>query len=240
MLWNALCKLKDQQTAQIGVMSKMNVAKQLQIDSNAGTDTVSGIKVAMGKMYAQHVSLMTDMHLVKIEKEQLMTDYVAFYNSFIDNLRAKYAMYNNTDIDEDFLAEYVSQWSTSFFNQAQIEYLERSIERNEITIKQNAQQLNDHHLLTNSLRFIYSDIETLYCRMRGEMNALASVKDKIEHNQNFLKYFIQTKNEQQAGKLIGSGLIHNNSSSSFDSSNDNVLSSTQLDNDMDSTVMSFK
>lgn len=211
-------------------MSKTDLSKKLQVDNIKGPET--GFKVAISKMYALHISMMADKHLLKKEKKRLLNDYVVFYNSFVTNLRARFAMYNNTDIDDEFLDEYVNQYSGAYYNQAQIEFLERAIEANDKEISQRAQTLNDHNLMTNSLRYIYTDIENLYCRIREDMNTLIHVKEKIEYNENLLKYLIQRKNDQQGVTITAN---HNNSSSSsFNSLNESMFST------MDSTMMSIR
>lgn len=240
VLWNALNALKDRQLAEINVMSKVNINKLLQIEENNSTaSTTNGFKNAVSKMYAQHISMMADVHLGKIEKERLLNDYVTAYNAFLSDMRTKFALFNNTDIDDELLAEYIVQYSSSCFNRAEIEFLERQIEQNEKDIEARSGAMNDHNIILNSLRCIYDDIEKLYCTMREDMRALASVQNKIRHNEGLLKYLIDCENEKHTQKLIGSGgggINQSISSCSSDDSNNTVLSNCTLDSTISSTM----
>lgn len=210
-------------------MSKINIAKILQI--NNVDDTDSGFKVAISKLYAKHIGLEIEKRLTTKEKERLLNDYVTFYNSFVIDLRAKFSMYNNSNIDTDFLDEFVRQYSTSYYDQAQIEFLQKAINANEVEIEQRTHTLEDHHLMTNALRCTYSDIEQLYCQMREDMTALSHVKEKIEYNENLLRYLLRTKSNDQ--QPMATRINQNNSmSSSFDSCNESVLCSTKIDFDI--------
>lgn len=247
VLWNALNVLKDRQLAEINVMSKLNIAKLLQIEQNNST-ALNGFQIAVGKMYAQHISLMADIHLCKIEKERLVNDYMAAYNAYVTNMQTKYALFNNTDIEDDLLHDYIKQYSASRFKQAQIEFFERQVELNEKEIEDRAQGMNDHNIILNSLRCIYDDIEKLYCTMREDLRALASVQEKIRHNEGMLKYLIDCENEKHTQKLIaggGSGTLSAginqsnsqwNSYSSSDDSSVTGLSNATLDSTISSTM----
>lgn len=240
VLWNALNALKDRQLADINVMSKVNINKLLQIEENNLTSSTSnGFKIAVSKMYAEHISMMADLHLGKILKERLLNDYVNAYNTFLSDMRTKFALFNDTEIDDDLLAEYMVQYCSSCFIRAQIEFLERQSEQNEKDIDARSVAMNDHPLILNSLRCIYDDIEKLYCTMREDMQALASVQNKIRHNEGLLKYLIDCENEKHTQKLIGSGGSGVNQSISFSSSDDSnttVLSNCTLDSTISSTM----
>lgn len=214
----------------IDAMSKMNVNKMLEVSNGAGINA-PGFKVAISKLYAKHIGLEVEKRTLSREKQRLLDDYVVSYESFVINLRAKYAMFNNVDIDDDFLDDYMQQFSTSCYSQAQIDFLQKSIEGLEAELLQRNQMQQDHQLMTNSLRCIYEEIESLYCQMQDDMNALNSIRGKLEHNDGLLRYLVQSKNEQQT---LGAGggarnNTNNSTSSSFNSSNDSVLCSTKLD-----------
>lgn len=199
--------------------------------SNGAGINAPGFKVAIGKLYAKHIGLEVEKRALIREKQRLLDDYVVVYESFVLNLRAKYAMFNNVDIDDDFLDDYMQQYSTSCYSQAQIDFLQKSIESLETELLQRNQMQQDHQLMTNSLRCIYEEIESLYCQMQDDMNALNSIRAKLEHNDGLLRYLVQSKNEQQT---LGAGggtrnNANNSTSSSFNSSNDSVLCSTKLD-----------
>lgn len=223
----------------IDVMSKLNVNKLMEVNNGAGINA-SGFKVAIGKLYAKHIALEIEKRSLNREKQHLLDNYVVYYESFVISLRAKYAMFNNVDIDDDFLDDYMQQYSTSCYAQAQIEFLQKSIETIDAEIMQRNQMQQDHQLMNNSLRYIYNEIEIFYCQMRDDMAALNSVRKKLEHNESLLRYLVQNKNEQQT-LCVGNGTtrhnFNNSTSSSFgSSSNESVLSSTKLDC-FDSTLM---
>lgn len=236
-LWNDLCRLKDKQLADIAVMSKMNITEILNVN---GTSTGSldatkrAFKNGLTKLYALHISVMLDTKLSQANKEKIMNDYVMVYNPYLADLRNKYAMYNNSDIDDELLATYIRSYSQSCFNEAQIEFYEGAIARNVAEMEARARQLEDHTTLRESFRSTYDEIEKLYITMRTDMTALSSVKDKIKHNEEYIDYLVKSQNEQFAGKLVGSG--HNTSCTAFSSSalsssgDSSILSTTSLDN----------
>lgn len=220
----------------IDAMSKLNVNKMLEATNGAGINA-SGFKVAIGKLYAKHIGLDIEKRSLGREKQRLLGDYVVFYESFVIDLRAKYAMFNNIDIEDDFLDEYMQQYSTSCYSQAQIEFLQKSIETLETELMHRNQTQQEHQLMTNSLRCIYEEIESLYCQMHEDMNALNNVRDKLVHNEGLLRYLVQSKSDQQT--LGGGGGRHNvsnSTNSSFNTSNDSVLCSTKLDS-FDNTML---
>lgn len=212
----------------IDVMSKLNVNKMLEVSNGTGINA-SGFKTAVSKLYAKHIGLEVEKRLLGREKQRLLDDYVLYYESFVINLRAKYAMFNHVDIDDDFLDNYMQQYSTSCYSQGQIEFLQKSIETLESEMLQRNQMQQDHQLITNSLRCIYEEIESLYCQMQDDMNALNTVRGKLEHNEGLLRYLVQSKNEQQTLCGGGARLNASSSTSSFNSSNESVMCSTKLD-----------
>lgn len=220
--------------ADIAIMSKINITDVLSVNNIDSLDaTRSAFKSGLTNLYGYHISVMLDTKLAKISKEKIINDYVSTYNSYVANMRMKYALYNNNDINDEILSEYVSNYSALRYHEAQIEFYERAIERNEIEIKDRARQLEEHQMLINSFRAKYDEIEELYCTMRKDMEALLSVKDKIKHNEEFIKYMIEVQNEKVAGKVIGNG---NNTScmSSFSSALSNsgdssILSTSSMD-----------
>lgn len=215
----------------IDVMSKQNVSKMLEVDNGTGINA-AGFKTAISKLYAEHIRLELNKRALQSEKESLTSDYVSSYESFVEDLRAKYAMFNNNDIDDDLLHDYMQQSSMSCYMQAQIEYLQKSIEKLDEEISRQNEIQQDHQLMNNSLRCTYEEFETLYCKMLEDMNALNSVRAKLELNESQLRYLVQSKNEQLTlGSGGGGGRLNSSSatSSSFNSSNDSVLSSTKLD-----------
>lgn len=221
----------------IDAMSKLNVNKMLETANGTGINA-PGFKVAISKLYAKHIGLELEKRSLSREKQRLLDDYVLYYESFVTDLRAKYAIFNSVDIDDDFLDDYMQQYSTACYAQAQIEFLQKSIESLEAEMMRSNQIQQDHQMMTNSLRCIYEEIEMLYCQMKDDMKALNSVRGKLEHNESLLRYLMQSKNEQQQ-TMYGGSVRHNANNStnnSFNSSHESVLCSTKLDS-FDGTMM---
>lgn len=224
ILWNNLLAMKDRQLVEIGVMSRMNIANLLKVsDGPTGSastqSTASSYKIAIGKMYALHVSLMVDMHLGKMEKQKLVTDYVMAYNTFESNIQTKYELFNKNEVAHELLVAYVTQFSTMCYNQAQIEYLERAIAENDNEIMERTEALKDHSALTNSYRCICNEIEDLYCKTQEDMRSLSSVKDKIKVNEDYLRYLIEKQNDMDAVKILGTAAGNTNEPANSSSSN---------------------
>lgn len=211
VLFMNLLREKDLQVAAIEKMANIDVNN---LPSNRGRVEY---KTSLSRLYAQHIGLEIDRRRIRREMESVVNDYIDAYNQFAENLRT------TSDIDDDLLDTYLQQFSMNCYSKAQIEYLRQTIASVTIQSEQNLQMQNELQHTTKILQSTYNEIEQLYCTMRNDINALASVKEKLDHNQNTLRYLVQSKSggsgsEQQAMNV--SRASQNNSLASFNSTVD--------------------
>lgn len=134
--------------------------------------------------------------------------------------------------DADTFNEYIFLLMSLQYNTAELERLKSR----ELTIKQELldnfgpdEQSTDFSTLSTRLRDLYQESDRLYGSLSLNTIALKMVKEKSE-------YVVTASRKMHAlrvGKRVpesGVTMLHNNSSISFDSSDDQVLCSTKLEN----------
>lgn len=193
IFWDQLNKQMETKILALETLNKVDVSKVAKND--ASNDSILALEIA--KLQAEHIKLVIDGNSIDGHDERLSNEYVIFYEQFLSHLRMKFAMYNNTDIDEDTLADYISQWTALRFGQGELEYLRQAVDDNEAEIRR-VRKLNDEYKATHSTLFdMYDQIQEKFSGTRDELSNLSQVKGKILHSKNVLRYLFQCKSEQQ-------------------------------------------
>lgn len=238
VLWTKICEQLKQTQMSMETLTKMDMDKILYVD--AGNDEPGSkncLQIEIGKLHAKHIKLCIMRHGVDSKSESLTNDYVVHYQSFLDDMRAKFAMYNNQNIDDDFLGDYLSMYSTLHYGKGEIEYLLKTIDENELEI-QRRKKSNEEYLNANmELSKIYEEIENLYVRTHEDIYNLSHVREKIQHSEELIRYLLQPKKDQQP--QLGSDAmarLNNSVNSSRSSNNDSVLYNSHTDS-LNSTGM---
>ncbi|XP_031625479.1 augmin complex subunit dgt5 [Contarinia nasturtii] len=228
-LWTGIGDQMKQKASMMETLSLMDMEKILYV--NAGYDDPTqknNLQVEIGKLHAKHVKLCIMRHGIDKRSEGILNDYVVFYESFLNDLRSKYLMYNNQSIDDDFLGDYLSLYSTLYYGKGEIEYLLNVVEENQTEI-QRRKKSNDDYLVGNTeLTKIYLDMENLYVRTHEDIYNLTHVREKIQHSEDLMRYLLQCKKDQQL-PAPGSDTRMNSSGNSSVASNDSVLSTNRSD-----------
>lgn len=227
ILWKSLYKQTLRQLATIEAMSKMDLAKLIESKFNqtngwAGNDS----RFEIGKLHAKHVNLAVQRHVVNRDDERLTNEYVDAFNEFLVNIKAKFSMYNNNEIDDDFLQEYMEACGLLWFQNGEIDVLRKIIDENDAEIRRQQAISVEYQTFNNSLRSMYDAIEDLYYRVREDLHNLNGVKEKIEHIEGEMRYIFQRNNDQQMSILGNTNASFNSAGNSFNVSNDITLSST--------------
>lgn len=225
VLWNSLSKQMEQRVLLVDGLAKNDLAKFL-----SGTSS-EGPKLDVTKLYAKHMRLFIQKHKIKKESESSVNEYILYYNSFLTNMRAKFCMYNNVEIDDELLGEFMASFSAMSYIKGEMEYLKKVIADNEIEIQHRRKLHDDDRIATEALRQTYKDIEEAYFQVRDDMTALVHVKGKIMQTKNSMQYLLQCKTDQHFSVLGNSTMRANKSgnSTSLNASNESVFSSTMSD-----------
>lgn len=209
-------------------LSSMDIDKVLYIDGYDDPSQKNGLQIEIGKLHAKHIKLCIQRHGINKQIAN-SNDYVVFYESFLKDMRSKFMMYNNQSIDDDFLADYLGTYSSLHYGKGEIEFLLKTIGQNDLQIQRQKKYNEEYRIANMELTNIYNDMENLYVRTHEDTHNLMHVRDKIQHNEELMRYLLQCKKDQQQPTLSGDGRLNSTANSSFGSNNDSVLSSTRSD-----------
>lgn len=219
VLWDQLNKRMENKTLALDVLAKIDLTKMLKGDES--NDSMLATEIA--KLQAEHIKLVIDGNAIDDHDDRLSHEYVIFYEQFLSHLRTKFAMYNNTDIDEDSLADYISQWTALRFGQGEVDYLRKAVNENEAEIRR-IRKLNDEYKATHTTLFdMYYEIQETYYNTRDELTNLSLVKEKILHSKNVIRYLLQCKSDQQSNLLSTTSILHQTHLSNESSSDGHTM-----------------
>lgn len=215
----------DQKVALVDGLAKNDLSKFLSGGSNEKP------KLEVTRLYAKHMRFFIQKYKIKKESETSLNEYILYYNSFLTNMRAKFCMYNNVEIDDELLGEFMAGFSALSYIKGEMEYLKKVIADNEAEIQHRRKMHEDDRIATEALRQTYKDIEESYFQVRDDMTALVHIKGKIMQCKNSMQYLLQCKSDQQFSILNNSTMRANRSgsSSNLNASCESVFSSTMSD-----------
>lgn len=227
VLWTKICEQLKQKQQTIEALTKMDLQKILYFDADSeDMSQINGLQIHIGKLHAKHIKLCVMRHAVKMKSENLTKEYVVHYESFLHDMRTKFAMCNNQTIDDDFLGDYVGTYSALHYGKGEIEYLVKTIAENEQEILRRKKSNDEYRVVNAELSKIYEDIEDLYIRIHEDLYNLTHVREKIQHSEELIRYLLQCKKEttQMIVADVTSARLNNSANSSI-GSNDSMYSS---------------
>lgn len=227
VMWTKICEQLKQKQQTIVALTKMDLQKILYFDADSeDISQINGLQIHIGKLHAKHIKLCVMRHAVNRKSESLTKEYVVHYESFLHDMRTKFAMCNNQNIDDDFLGDYVGAYSALYYGKGEIEYLVKTIAENEQEIQRRKKSNDEYRIANTELSKIYEDIENLYIRTHEDLYNLTHVREKIQHSEELIRYLLQCKKEPAQILATDSAAARLNSStnSSF-GSNDSLYSS---------------
>lgn len=216
---------QKQQT--IEAFTKMDLQKILYFDADTeNSSQITGLQIHMGKLHAKHIKLCVMRNAINTKWKDLKNEYTINYESFLRDMRTKFAMCNNQNIDDDFLGDYVEAYSALYYGKGEIEYLVKTIAENEQEIRCRKKTNEEYRIANAELSKIYEDIEHLYIRTHEDLYNLTHVREKIQHSEELIRYLLQCKKEatQILATDTTSARLNGSANSSF-GSNDSLYSS---------------
>lgn len=203
IFWDQLSKQMEKKIVALETLDKVDLSKAM--NGCASNDSILAMEIA--KLQAEHVKLVIEGNSIDGHDDRLTNEYVVFYEEFLAHLRMKFAMYNNVDIDEDTLVDYISQWTGLRYGRGELDYLRQAVSDNEAEIRR-IQKMNDEYKATHSTLFdMYDEIQDKFSGTRDELANLSQVKEKILHSKNVLRYLFQCKSDQQSNLLSTTALM---------------------------------
>lgn len=195
VLWDQLNKQMEKNLLAINMLAKIDLSKVLKSDT--ANDSLA-LSSEIAKLQADHIKLVFNGNVIDSHDERLSNEFVVCYEQFLSHLRTKFAMYNDIDISEETLADYIGQWTALRFGQGEIEYLRKTIDENEVEIRRIRKSIDKNKASHTTLIDMYNEIQEKYCSAQDDLISLSQVKEKILHSKNLLRYLLQCKSDQKS------------------------------------------
>lgn len=240
LLWITLNRMKDDN---IEAISRLNSFDQSSDERHLNDEStpiaVGSCKEFITKAQSKQIAIYLEQVAISRNLHRLTQEYVPHYHSFMQSIKTKMEL-NNNDYDDRTIFEYITQYNAVSFNEGQHEFVVKELNTKQDEYLRQSKQLEGHTLMIQNLKELYTETDQLYSRTRNEIMSLYLVKGKLQHLESCMKKLIdetrqQLQNQQNnvaaGGKSAPTPVVTNTSMSinSFDSSGDNVLCSTKLD-----------
>lgn len=224
-LWSSVGEQMKQKISAMESLSMMDMEKVLYDDPTRKNN----LQMEIGKLYAKHIKLCIMRRGMNKRNDELVKEYVVCYESFLNDLRTKFTMYNNQTIDDEFLGDYLAIFSTLHFGKGEIEFLLKMVDENELEIQRRKKSNDDYRQANIELSSMYGKMEKIYIRAQEDIFNLSHVHEKIQHSEELMLYFLQcSKKDQPAIVSNGEARMNNSVNSSFGST-DSVLNTKRTD-----------
>lgn len=228
ILWNKLFNERKMQVQDMEIMSKKNIDKILYVQKGSMT----ALKIAVNKMYAKHICIEANRRGQTQKKQLLDNDYVLMYNVVVEHLRAKYLLYNNQNIEDQLIDEYMHEYCLYCYSKAEVLFLRSSLNSIAAEIETYNSICNNHEIIIRTLKSIYKEIEDLYCNTRINSISMLHVKEKLIKSEKTLQYLVQTKSIDLNCSTINSLNVSFRSNRNSDSEFSTNTPLTQLSNEL--------
>lgn len=243
LLWTTLNRMKDEN---IETISRLNAfdhsCDELPINPNDSSTIADCFKEFITNAQVKQIAIYLEQVAVSKDLNRLTTQYIPNYHAFMNSIKSKMEM-NNDDYDPRTIYEYITQLNAVSFNEGQYDFLIKEFEAKQDECSKESKQLEGHRLMIKQLEEIYIETDQMYSKTRNEVMSLYLIKGKLQHLESSMKELVnETRNllHSQQNNVGINGTQANvqatpnaNSSmsiNSFNSSGDNVLCSTKLDN----------
>ncbi|KFB42721.1 AGAP005732-PA-like protein [Anopheles sinensis] len=178
LLWSVLLKMKDVHLREISEVDSRHEESDQHI-ALSDRDLLQG---SMAKLCTSHIKVFLDVVDHSNKVNAIRKEYLTLLPSCTNELEAKMALINVMDDEaEEALEEYLVQWNSREYNQGQLEYMGREVERKKQELLTYGQKLQNHDQLLAQLRGIYGQIDDISRHMEGELQQVHQIKQKIAY-----------------------------------------------------------
>uniref|UniRef100_A0A182NJ78 Uncharacterized protein n=1 Tax=Anopheles dirus TaxID=7168 RepID=A0A182NJ78_9DIPT len=179
LLWNVLMTMKDRHLRDI---SEDDSRREENADKCVTLSERDLLQTSMAKLCTSHINVFLELVATRSAVNAARETYLAKFTLCSGELDAKMSLLNVMDDEaEEALEEYLMQWNTREYNQGQLEYMLREIERKKQEASVLAQKVQNHEQLLGQLRAIYGQVENISKHMEGELQQVRQIKEKIHY-----------------------------------------------------------
>lgn len=193
LLWSVLMEVKDKQLSEISEADR----RQNELEKNVALSDQDMLQVNMAKLCGSHINLFVDLVAKKRLVQTMKDEYLAKYTPFSQMLETKMNLLNVMDDEADeILEDYMLESTSKDYNQGQLEFISKEIEKKKQEIKIQAQKLDNHEQLLAQLREIYGEIDSFSERIQDEIQQLNQIKEKISYFKRFSRYTVHNMRQK--------------------------------------------
>uniref|UniRef100_A0A182ST06 Uncharacterized protein n=1 Tax=Anopheles maculatus TaxID=74869 RepID=A0A182ST06_9DIPT len=193
LLWNTLLTMKDKHLREISEHENRR-------DESEPSVTLSDLdllQASMANLCASHINVFLDVVSNRNKVNAAREEYLAKYTPSSNELEAKMALINVMDDEaEEALEEYLVQWNSREYNQGQIDYMVREIERKKQELISYTQKVQNHEQLLGQLRGIYGQIEEISKHMEAELQQVRQIKQKVHYTKYVCQHTVHTMRQK--------------------------------------------
>ncbi|XP_055627307.1 augmin complex subunit dgt5 [Toxorhynchites rutilus septentrionalis] len=199
LLWTVLMEMKEKQLLEISETNR----KQNELEQKVTLSDQDALQVNMAKLCGNHINLFVDLIATKRSVQMTRDDYLAKYTTFSQMLEAKMNLLNTMDDEsEEILEDYMLESTSRDYNQGQLEFFKKEIEKKKQEIKMQTQKLDNHEQSLIHLREIYSEIDSYSGRIQEEIQQLNQIKEKITYLKRFSGYTVHNMRQKTANQTM--------------------------------------
>uniref|UniRef100_A0A182RAA0 Uncharacterized protein n=1 Tax=Anopheles funestus TaxID=62324 RepID=A0A182RAA0_ANOFN len=193
LLWNVLLTMKDKHLREISEHENgPNVREQ-----SVTLSDLDLLQASMVKLCSSHINVFLDVVSIRNQVNAARAEYLAKYTPSSNELEAKMALVNVMDDEADeALEEYLVQWNSREYNQGQIDYMVREIERKKQELLTYTQKIQNHEQLLGQLREIYGQIEEISKHMEAELQQVRQIKQKVHYTKYMCQHTVHTMRQK--------------------------------------------
>ncbi|XP_053688265.1 augmin complex subunit dgt5 [Sabethes cyaneus] len=198
-LWTVLMEMKEKQLLEIAEVDR----HQNELEKAVTLSDHDMLQVNMAKLCGSHINLFIDLVSMKHSVQSLREEYLAKYTPFSQMLETKMNLLNTMDDEADsILEDYMLQSTTKDYNQGQLEFLSKEIERKRQEINIQSKKLDNHEQLLAQLRDIYGEVDAHSARIQEEIQLLNQIKEKITYVKRYSRYTVYNMRQKTGNQTL--------------------------------------
>ncbi|KXJ83175.1 hypothetical protein RP20_CCG008415 [Aedes albopictus] len=199
LLWSVVMEMKERQLLEISQAD----SQQNEHEKDNALSAQDVLQINMAKLCGNHVNLFIDLVAMKRAIQLMKDDYLAKYTPFAQMLETKMNLLNMMDDEaEEILEDYMFQSTSKDYNQGQLDFLGKEIERKKQEIKIQTSKLENHEQLLAQLREIYGEIDVYSERIQEEIQQLNQIKEKISYFKRYSRYTVHNMRQKTTNQSI--------------------------------------
>ncbi|XP_065077175.1 augmin complex subunit dgt5-like [Ochlerotatus camptorhynchus] len=199
LLWSALMDIKEKQLLEISEADR----QQNEFEKENALSDQDLLQINMAKLCGSHINLFIDLVAKKRAIQTMKDDYLAKYTPFAQTLETKMNLLNMMDDEADeILEDYMFQSTSKDYNQGQLEFISKEIDKKKQEIKLQSSKLENQEQVLSQLRVIYGEIDSYSERIQEEIQQLNQIKEKISYVQRYSRYTVHNMRQKTTNQSL--------------------------------------